>query len=102
VGYWIISNLYSAEASPYLGRLLSLASVKYIIYPHYDFFISYRDFIPEMTSNITIEGFKNYKPIIDKNVAIQKEWYLLNGFRTVDIFENNHFRPQIYAVSDIP
>lgn len=99
-GYSIISNLYSSNPSPFLGKLVGLASVKYIIYPHYDFFVSYKDFIPAMTSAIKVEGFKNYKPLIDRNLKMMRDIVPLeSGFKTVTVFENNAFLPQIYPAS---
>jgi len=98
LGYAIMSNLYSRNPSPYLGKLLGLASVRYIVYPHYDFFISYIDFLPDMPSRKKVEGFKDYRPIVDRNLRLQKGFAPSNfSFRTVDIWENKYFLPHIYA-----
>lgn len=102
LSYGFTQSLYSLTPSPYLGKLLGLANVRYIVYPHYSFFVSFKDFIPGYYSPIVAEGFKDYKPIVDKSLSMQKGLKKMDaGFKTVTIFENSWFKPHIYASTGI-
>lgn len=89
----IINSLYSQESSKDLSKLLGLGSVKTIIYPHYQQFESYQDFIKDT---------KNYKPIVDRNWSeqkgIEKE---ATDFTTVDIYKNENFVPHIFIPEQV-
>jgi len=88
-----IEQLYSPNSIPQLGKLLGLANVKMIIYPHYQPFGSYHNFIP---------GETNYQKIIDHNLGQQKGLELIKtDFQTVDIYENRDFLPHFYIPSQI-
>lgn len=86
----IINSLYSQDSSKDLSKLLGLASVKIIIYPHYrQFTETYQGFI---------SGIVDYKPFFDRNWNKQKRIEKkATDFSTVDIYENENFIPHIYV-----
>jgi hypothetical protein len=90
----IIKTLYSQDSSEDLSKLLGLASVKTIIYPHYERFDeTYQVFIPRTV---------DYKPIVDRNWSEQKDIKKLpSPFATVDIYENDNFVPHIFIPKQV-
>jgi len=89
----IITELYSPKASPLLSKLLGLANLKFLLFPHYENFGSNYNFIP---------GETDYKKIIDNNLKTQPDIKLLEtNFQTVDIYENKDFLPHFYIPKKI-
>jgi hypothetical protein len=107
LGSEILRTMYAEQPSPHLDRLFGLASVKYLVYPHDDFFISYQDFQPGYPGEPMVDGFKNYKPVLDRTLALQKGLVLDHRFKTVDIYRNPLAAPevltadQLLAVADV-
>jgi hypothetical protein len=89
----IINSLYSQKSSRDLSKLLGLGAVKTIIYPHYQQFESYQDFIKDT---------KNYKPIVDRNWTDQNNIQKKTAdFKTVDIHENENFVPHVFIPEQV-
>lgn len=92
-----INTLFSPQPSTRLDRLLGLASVRYLVYPRYDFFISYKDFQPAFQGTPVVDGFKNYKPVLDRTLALQEGLVLEKRFVTVDLYRNPSAAPSVLA-----
>jgi len=101
LGAEIIRSMYAAQPSPRLDRLFGLASVKYLVYPRYDFFISYQDFQPGYQGSPVVDGFKNYKPVLDKTLAMQEGLVPVRRFETVDVYRNPLAAPYVLASDQI-
>ena len=99
LGSEIISSMYAEQPSPNLDRLFGLASVRYLVYPHDEFFISYQDFQPGYRGEPVVDGFKNYKPVLDKALALQRGLVLEKRFGSVDIYRNPEAAPGVFAAS---
>ncbi|WP_243439062.1 hypothetical protein [Fundidesulfovibrio soli] len=99
LGSEIISSMYAEQPSPNLDRLFGLASVRYLVYPHDTFFISYQDFQPGYRGEPVVDGFKNYKPVLDKALALQHGLVLEKRFGSVDIYRNPDAAPGVFAAS---
>ncbi|GFK94660.1 hypothetical protein NNJEOMEG_02507 [Fundidesulfovibrio magnetotacticus] len=97
LGAEIIASLYAEQPGARLDRLFGLASVKYLVYPKYDFFISYQDFQPLWRGEPQVDGFKNYKPVLDRALALQEGLRKLDGFETVDVYYNPQAAPEVLA-----
>ena len=101
LGSEILRTMYAEQPSPSLDRLFGLASVKYLVYPHDAFFISYQDFQPGLSSGPVVDGFKNYKPVLDRTLALQKGLILDRRFKTVDIYRNPLAAPEVLAADQL-
>ena len=99
LGSEIISSLYAEQPTPHLDRLFGLASVRYVVYPHDNFFISYQDFQPTYRGEPVVDGFKNYKPVLDRALALQKGLEPVKRFDTVDLYRNPLAAPGVFAAS---
>ena len=97
LGNEAIKTMFAEQPSTRLDRLLGLASVKYLVYPHYDFFISYRDFQPAYRGTPVVDGFKNYKPVLDQTLAVQEGLVLEKRFASVDLYRNPLAAPSVLA-----
>ena len=97
LGNEIIKTMFAEQPSPHLDRLFGLASVKYLVYPHYRFFISYEDFQPGYRGEPMVDGFKNYKPVLDRNLALQQGLVLEKRFTDVDLYRNPLAGPYVLA-----
>lgn len=101
LGSEIISTMYAEQPSPHLDRLFGLASVRYLVYPRYDFFVSYQDFQPGYQGLPMVDGFKNYKPVLDRTLALQEGLTPDQRFRTVDIYRNPMAAPEVLAADQL-
>ncbi len=85
----LYQQLYTRATSVYLARLLGLGNVETIVYPYYDSFESYYTFRP---------GIKNYKPLFDANLSVQRN---ITEFPTTAthtrVWKNEDVLPKIYA-----
>jgi len=99
LGSEIISSMYAEQPSPHLDRLFGLASVRYLVYPHDEFFISYQDFQPGYRGEPVVDGFKNYKPVLDRTLALQQGLVLEKRFGSVDLYRNPQAAPGVFAAS---
>lgn len=97
LGSEIIATMFAEQPSPHLDRLFGLASVRYLVYPHYDFFVSYQDFQPGYQGLPMVDGFKNYKPVLDRALSLQEGLAPDHRFRTVDIYRNPLAAPEVLA-----
>lgn len=95
LGEGIMKKLYAEYPSRRLGRLLGLASVRYLVYPRYDFAYTYIDFQPGYKTDAMVDGYKDYKPILDANLAIQENMTRLPLFKDVEILRNEDFLPLV-------
>jgi hypothetical protein len=101
LGNEIIKSMFAEQPSPHLDRLFGLASVKYLVYPRYDFFISYQDFQPGYRAEPVVDGFKNYKPVLDKTLAQQEGLVLERRFESVDLYRNPLAAPYVMAADQL-
>lgn len=101
LGNEIIKTMFAEQPSPHLDRLFGLASVKYLIYPRDEFFISYQDFQPGYRGEPVVDGFKNYKPVLDRTLALQKGLLPVKRFDTVDVYRNPLAAPSVMAADQL-
>lgn len=101
LGEQIIKSMYAEQPSQHLDRLFGLASVKWLVYPRYDFFVSYQDFQPLWQAAPVVDGFKNYKPVLDKTLAMQKGLEPVRRFTTVDLYLNPLAAPTVMAATRV-
>ena len=101
LGNEIIKTMFAEQPSPHLDRLFGLASVKYLVYPHDEFFISYQDFQPTYQGTPVVDGFKNYKPVLDRTLSLQPGLARVGRFHTVDIYRNPLAAPYVMAADQL-
>lgn len=101
LGNEIIKTMFAEQPSPRLDRLFGLASVKYLVYPRDEFFISYQDFQPAYRGEPVVDGFKNYKPVLDRTLALQKGLVPVKRFDTVDVYRNPLAAPYVLAANQL-
>lgn len=97
LGAEIMKTMFAPQPSDHLARLFGLASVKWLVYPHYDFFVSYQDFQPDYEGLPMVDGFKNYKPVLDRALALQQGLERVTRFSTVDLYYNTEACPEVMA-----
>lgn len=91
----IFPGLYAEHPGTRLARLLALGSCRFLVYPHYAHAYTYDDFQPSYTAPSTVDGYKDYKPVLDANLAMQQGLTRLPLFTDVDIYENEDFLPLV-------
>ncbi|WP_243362051.1 DUF2079 domain-containing protein [Fundidesulfovibrio terrae] len=101
LGNEIIKTMFAEQPSPHLDRLFGLASVKYLVYPHDAFFISYQDFQPGYQGSPVVDGFKNYKPVLDRALSLQSGLTRVARFETVDLYRNPLAAPYVMAADQL-
>lgn len=97
LGAEIMKTMFAPQPSDRLARLFGLASVKWLVYPHYDFFVSYEDFQPDYEGSPMVDGFKNYKPVLDRTLALQQGLERVTRFSSVDLYYNAEACPEVMA-----
>ena len=78
-----------------LARLAALGSCRFLVYPHYAHAYTYDDFQPAYAAPDVVDGYKDYKPVFDANLAMQRELRKLPLFGSVDVYENDAFLPLV-------
>jgi hypothetical protein len=101
LGNEIIKTMFAEQPSPHLDRLFGLASVKYLVYPHDEFFISYQDFQPGYQGSPVVDGFKNYKPVLDRALSLQPGLERVARFESVDLYRNPLAAPYVMAADQL-
>jgi hypothetical protein len=101
LGEQIIKSMYAEQPSPRLDRLFGLAGVKWLVYPRYGFFVSYQDFQPTWQGAPVVDGFKNYKPVLDRTLAMQRGLEPVRRFETVDLYLNPLAAPSVMAATRV-
>jgi hypothetical protein len=91
----IFSGLYAEHPSTRIARLLALGSCRFLVYPHYEHAYTYDDFQPAYAGPAMVDGYKDYKPVLDANLAMQEGLTAVPRFATVDLYENEEFLPLV-------
>ncbi len=91
----VFNGLYAEHPTTTLARLAALGSCRFLVYPHYAHAYTYDDFQPAYAAPDTVDGYKDYKPVFDANLARQRELRKLPLFSTVDVYENEAFLPLV-------
>ncbi len=91
----IFQGLYAEHPNTRLARLMGLASCRFLVYPHYRAAYTYDDFQPSYTAPSMVDGYKDYKPVLDANLAKQQGLKALPRFSSVDLYENEEFLPLV-------
>lgn len=91
----IFEGLYAEHPSTAVARLAGLASCRFLVYPHYDHAYTYDDFQPAYVAPSLVDGYKDYKPVFDANLAKQRELVRKPLFSRVDLYENEAFLPLV-------
>ncbi|MBI3742473.1 MAG: hypothetical protein HY257_12060 [Chloroflexi bacterium] len=97
------SDFSTLSSNTQAGKLLGLAAVEYIVYPHDRYFVETPDVYPgQPTESILLDAypprFQNLKPTYDAMLAAQKDFQpLALPFTKTTIYENKSYLPRIYA-----
>lgn len=91
----VFAGLYAEHPGTSLARLMALGSCRFLVYPHYEHAYTYDDFQPAYVPPAMVDGYKDYKPVFDANLAMQRDLVRLPLFRTIDIYENTAFLPLV-------
>ncbi|UJX42764.1 hypothetical protein K9F62_08855 [Desulfovibrio sp. JY] len=91
----IFPGLYAEHPNTRLARLLALGSGRFLVYPHYAHAYTYDDFQPAYRAPSVVDGYKDYKPVLDANLAMQQGLTALPLFKDVDLYENTEFLPLV-------
>ena len=91
----IFPGLYAEHPNTRLARLLALGSCRFLVYPHYEHAYTYDDFQPAYVAPFMVDGYKDYKPVLDANLALQEGLAAVPRFATVDLYENTEFLPLV-------
>mgnify|MGYP000967500744 CR=1 FL=1 len=95
LGEGILERMYSEYPSRRLGRLFGLASARYLIYPRYGHAYTYIDYQPGYKAPAMVDGYKDYKPVLDAALAMQEDVTRLPLFGDVEIIRNEDFLPLV-------
>ena len=74
---------------------MALASCRFLVYPHYRHAYTYDDFQPAYVAPSMVDGYKDYKPVLDANLALQEGLVAVPRFASVDLYENKEFLPLV-------
>ena len=91
----VFRGLYAEHPTTTLARLAALGSCRFFVYPHYAHAYTYDDFQPAYVAPDVVDGYKDYKPVFDANLAMQRELRKLPLFESVDVYENEAFLPLV-------
>ncbi|WP_428564044.1 MAG: hypothetical protein ACP59X_01515 [Solidesulfovibrio sp. DCME] len=91
----IFAGLYAEHPTTAVARLAALASCRFLVYPHYGHAYTYDDFQPAYAAPAVVDGYKDYKPVFDANLAMQRELVKKPLFTGVDLYENEAFLPLV-------
>ncbi|MFP5258840.1 MAG: hypothetical protein ACLGQH_07440 [Acidobacteriota bacterium] len=91
----VFSGFYAEHPSTQVARLLALGSCRFLVYPHYAHAYTYDDFQPAYVAPAMVDGYKDYKPIFDANLARQEGLSAMPLFPGVDLYKNEDFLPLV-------
>ena len=91
----VFRGLYAEHPATTLARLAALGSCRFLVYPHYAHAYTYDDFQPAYAAPDVVDGYKDYKPVFDANLALQRGLRKLPLFGSVDVYENEAFLPLV-------
>lgn len=89
------AGLYAEHPNTRLARLLALGSCRFLVYPRYAHAYTYDDFQPAYAAPSVVDGYKDYKPVLDANLARQEGLARVPLFATVDLYENEEYLPLV-------
>jgi|GEM_PF-4263125 len=90
----VFSGLYAEHPNTRIARLTALGSCRFLVYPRYERAYTYEDYQPAYAAP-AVDGYKDYKPVLDANLAMQEGLVRLPLFSTVDLIENTEFLPLV-------
>jgi hypothetical protein len=91
----IFAGLYAEHPTTEVARLAALGSCRFLVYPHYEHAYTYDDYQPSYVAPAMVDGYKDYKPVFDANLALQRELVKKPLFSRVDLYENEAFLPLV-------
>jgi hypothetical protein len=91
----VFSGFYAERPSTKVARLLGLGSCRFLIYPRYDHAYTYDDFQPAYAPPAMVDGYKDYKPVFEANLARQEELLAMPLFAGVELYKNEAFLPLV-------
>ena len=91
----IFSGLYAEHPSTSIARLMALGSCRFLVYPRYEHAYTYDDFQPAYAAPAMVDGYKDYKPVFDANLARQQGLTAIPLFASVDLYKNADFLPLV-------
>lgn len=91
----VFSGLYAEHPGTRVARLLALGSCRFLVYPHYEHAYTYDDFQPAYVPPAMVDGYKDYKPVFDANLARQEGLTAVPLFAGVDLYKNDEFLPLV-------
>ena len=90
----IFAGLYAEHPNTRVARLMGLGSCRFLVYPHYEHAYTYEDYQPSYAAP-AVDGYKDYKPVFDANLAMQEGLVKRPLFSSVDLLENEEFLPLV-------
>lgn len=91
----VFSGFYAERPSTKISRLLGLGSCRFLVYPRYEHAYTYDDFQPAFAAPAMVDGYKDYKPVFDANLARQEGLVAMPLFRDVALYKNEDFLPLV-------
>jgi hypothetical protein len=91
----IFSGLYAEHPSTSIARLMALGSCRFLVYPRYEHAYTYDDFQPAYAAPAMVDGYKDYKPVFDANLARQEGLTAVPLFAGVELYKNDAFLPLV-------
>jgi len=91
----VFSAFYAEHPGVRIARLLALGSCRFLVYPHYQHAYTYDDFQPAYVAPDMVDGYKDYKPVFDANLARQEGLTAVPLVPGVDIYRNDEFLPLV-------
>ncbi|MHC1790809.1 hypothetical protein [Solidesulfovibrio sp.] len=91
----VFAGLYAEHPGTRIARLLGLGSCRFLVYPRYEHAYTYDDFQPAYPAPAMVDGYKDYKPVIDANLARQEGLTETPLFSGVTLYKNEEFLPLV-------
>ena len=91
----VFSGFYAEHPSTRIAKLLALGSCRFLVYPHYEHAYTYDDFQPAYVAPDMVDGYKDYKPVFEANLARQEGLTAVPLFPGVTLLQNDAFLPLV-------
>ena len=96
LGREAVRALYAEYPNRNASRLMGLLSIGFLPYPEYEHAYTYEDFQPGYRPEgdlPMVDGYKDYKPVLDAGLALQSGLEPLKLFRETAMLRNRDFLP---------